>query len=290
MAAEGTRVWLDGAVLAPDAALVSALDHGITVGDGVFETCAVRGGVPFALTRHLARLARSARAVGLTSPPDADVRTACSDVLSAAPGRPALLEGRLRITWTAGPGPLGSDRTPGRGTLVVAAAPATASPATAGSGPVRVATVPWTRNERAATAGVKSTSYLDNVVALAWARERSADEAVFGNTRGELCEGTGSNVWVAVDAALATPPLSSGCLAGITRELLLEWAAEEGLPVVERVLPLSVLRSCDEVLITSSTRDVQPVAAMDGRALVPGPLGAAAQALFARRAASSIDP
>ena len=82
--------------------------------------------------------------------------------------------------------------------------------------------VPWPRNERSAVAGLKTTSYAENVVALAHATERGAGEAIFANLAGNLCEGTGSNVFVGVDGRLVTPPLSSGCLAGITRELVLE--------------------------------------------------------------------
>ena len=101
-----------------------------------------------------------------------------------------------------------------------------------------VVTVPWPRNERAALVGVKTISYGENVVALAYARERGAGEAIFANLAGNLCEGTGTNVFVAVGGRLVTPPLSSGCLAGVTRDLLLEL-----LDVVEEDLPLSALAS-----------------------------------------------
>ncbi len=133
-----------------------------------------------------------------------------------------------------------------------------------------VVSAPWVRNERAATAGLKTTSYAENVIALAHAKERGALEAVFGNTRGELCEATGSNVFVVVDGVLRTPPLDSGCLAGITRELLLEWCRDAGIEVVEEALPLDVLAHADEVFLTSSIKDVFPVSAVDGRVL-PAP-------------------
>lgn len=274
-------VWVDGMVTTEADARVSALDHGLTVGDGVFESCKITDGVAFALTRHLRRLERSAAGLGLQAPEESWVRQAVNEVLAAAP----VAHGRLRITWTAGPGPLGSDRLTGRGTLVVAAVPTPPWPAE-----VSAVTVPWTRNERSAVAGLKTTSYAENVVALGAAHERGASEAIFGNTRGELCEGTGSNVVVAVDGRLATPPLDSGCLAGITRELLLEWAADEGLPLAEEPLPLSVLDDAQEVLLLSSTRDVQPLAALDGRRLSPGTLSAAAVELFTRRSAGTLDP
>lgn len=272
------RTWVNGTIVESAEALVSAYDHGLTVGDGVFETARVVDGVPFALTRHLDRLAASAR--GLTLPdPDLDlVRHAVEDTLRENVTSAPL---RLRITYTGGISPLGSDRGQSAPTLIVAVAPLPAWPPSAA-----VATVPWPRNERAATAGLKTTSYADNVVALAYAHERGADEAIFANTVGDLCEGTGSNVFLVLDGELVTPPLSSGCLAGVTRALLLEWTGAQ-----ERQVPLSALAEADEVFISSSTRDVQPVHAVDGRALAaPGPVTASAAEAFASRAAADLDP
>ena len=163
--------------------------------------------------------------------------------------------GRLRITYTGGVAPLGSDRGDAVPTLVVAMAAASPWPAT-----TTIATVPWTRNEQSALAGVKSTSYAENVVALQRAHERGASEAVLANTRGELCEGTGTNVFVVIDGQVLTPPLSSGCLAGITRELVLEW-----FDATEQALPIDVLTTADEVFLTSSTRNVHPVVRADDR-------------------------
>lgn len=276
-----TTVWVDGALRAADRAMVPALDHGLTVGDGVFETCKVVDGVPFALTRHLRRLRASADGLGLQPPPEREVRQAVDAVLAA--GR--VPHGRLRITWTAGLGPLASDRGDGPGTLVVGASATAPWPAD-----VTAVTVPWTRNERSSTAGLKTTSYAENVVALRSARARGASEAVMANTRGELCEGTGTNVVVVTDGALVTPPLASGCLAGITRGLFLQWAAEEGLPVHERPVPFGVLDHAEEVLLLSSTRDVQPLTALDGRRLGHGDLARAAVELFTRRSAADRDP
>jgi len=262
---------------------VRAADHGVTVGDGVFETMKVTGGRPFALTRHLRRLTRSATGLGLPAPEEDTVREGVEAVLGS--GTPIDF-GRLRVVVTGGIGPLGSDRGEGRlGYLVLATAVPRPGPATA------VCVVPWTRNEGSAVAGLKTTSYAENVVALAYASARGAGEALMTNTRGELCEGTGSNVVLGLAGELVTPPLSSGCLAGITSELLLEWGAEDGLPVRERVLTLDDLHSADEVMITSSTRDVQPVARVDDRALAaPGPLATRASEMFRKRAADDLDP
>lgn len=264
-----------GLVRAEDA-LLPALDHGFTVADGVFETLKVVQGRAFALTRHLDRLHRSARTLGLGDLDLGAIREAVGQVLDVEP----LALGRLRITVTSGSGPLGSGRGSGPCTLVVTALPTTAWPET-----TAVVTVPWPRNERSALAGVKSTSYAENVHALEHAHSLGASEALLPNTRGQLCEGTGSNVFIAVDGVVLTPPLSSGCLPGITRELLLEW-----WPVLEADLRLDAVHKADEVFITSSTRDVHPVVRVDDRDLEVGPVTSAVRSMFAARAAADVDP
>jgi len=250
-----TVVWLDGELRDPARAAVHWSDHGVTVGDGVFETLKLVDGRPFALRRHLTRLGRSAHGLGMTPPTEEQVLEAVDAVCSTWGTRP----GRLRITVTAGPGPMGSERGHGGPTLLVAVTDA--APPTTGDGAI-VAVVPWTRNETGALAGLKTTSYGENVVALARARALGAGEALLANTAGQLCEGTGSNVFVVVDDTLATPPLSSGCLAGITRELLLDALDRAGVSAVERDLPLEILDHCPAAALTSTTRDVQPIASI----------------------------
>jgi len=265
------RAWIDGELLPdPTAAAVRVSDHGFTVGDGVFEAIKVVEGLPFALDRHLDRLARSAAGLGLPELDQDAVRRGVSAVL--AEGHLAL--GRLRITCTGGPAPLGSGRGDAPPTLVVVADElAPAEPTT------RVATVPWPRNERGALAGLKTTSYAENVVALAEAQRRGATEAVFANLAGNLCEGTGSNVFYVLDGELRTPTLASGCLAGVTRALLLKWYG--GVEVDE---PIEVLERASEVFLVSTTRDVQGVSAWDDRELpAPGPVTAEAAEAWARR-------
>jgi branched-chain amino acid aminotransferase len=273
-----TTVWLDGELCEGDTARVSVFDHGLLTGDGVFETLRVYGGVPFAVGRHLDRLGRSAAGMRLQVPEAGVLRRAMEEVVAVN----GLSDARLRITVTGGPSPLGSDRGDAGPTVVVAGGPLpTWPPAT------DVVVVPWPRNERGALVGLKTVSYGENVVALAHARDRGAGEAVFGNLAGQLCEGTGSNVFVGVGGRLVTPPLSSGCLPGVTRDLLLELVA-----VAEDDLPLSALGDADEAFVSSSTREVQPVRAVDGRPLpaVPGPLTAAAASAFAGLVARDLDP
>jgi branched-chain amino acid aminotransferase len=271
-------LWVDGVLVAEDRPVVRADDHGLVVGDGVFETCEVKDGVVFALTRHLRRLRDSARGLGLQID-EALVRAGVDAVLA---DRPAWA--RLRITVTGGPSPYGSERGAGPPTVMVATGAMHAWPPT-----TDVVVVPWVRNERAATAGLKTTSYADNVVALAWAKQRGAAEAIFANTLDELCEGTGSNVFVERDGRLVTPPLTSGCLGGITRELLLEWLPGE---VDERSLPVGALAEAREAFITSTTRSVLAIRAVDGTVLPesPGSLTRHAAEVFASRAAADPDP
>ena len=253
------RAWMNGQLLSdPTAPALPVTDHGLTVGDGVFEAVKVVEGRPFALTRHLDRLGRSAAGLGL--PVDLGVvRAGVEAVLDAPP--PPL--GRLRITVTGGPAPLGSGRGEGPVTVVVVADEMAPLPET-----TAVVTVPWPRNERGALAGLKTTSYAENVVALAVARERGASEAVFANLAGHLCEGTGSNVFYVVDGELRTPTLASGCLAGVTRALVLEWFG--GREVDE---PIETVLEASEVFLVSTTRDVQGVHRWDDRELpAPGPV------------------
>jgi branched-chain amino acid aminotransferase len=142
-----------------------------------------------------------------------------------------------------------------------------------------VITVPWPRNERGAMAGLKTTSYAENVVALAAAKEKDATEAIFANLQGHLCEGTGSNVFYVVDGELRTPTLASGCLAGVTRRLVLEWFG--GTEVDE---PIEVAAGADEIFLVSTTRDVQGVARWDDRELAaPGPVTRQALAVWRER-------
>jgi branched-chain amino acid aminotransferase len=272
------KIWVDGGLRDAADATVSVLDHGLTVGDGVFETLKAVDGTAFATARHLARLTRSARGLGLPEPDLDEVARACEEVLAANP----VPYGRLRITYTGGLSPLGSDRGEAGPTLVVAADAAAVRPDT-----TAVVTVPWARNEKGALSGLKTTSYGENVVALARAHQQGASEALFANTQGRLCEGTGSNVFVVLGGRLLTPPLDSGCLAGITRELVAEWSGAQ-----EADLPLDVLDEAEEIFLTSTLRDVQAVHRMDNRELsnAPGPVTAKAMRVFAERAAADLNP
>jgi branched-chain amino acid aminotransferase len=272
-------VWINGTLVPDDEARISIFDHGLVTGDGVFETIKVVSGVPFALSRHLARLARSATGLGLSTPDLDQIRAGAMAVIDAS-SKPELA--RMRITVTGGIAPLGSERGGSPLTAIVAMAEAKAPTPW-----VDVVTVPWPRNEHGALSGLKTTSYGENVRALAYANEHGGSEAIFANTAGNLCEGTGTNVFIVSEGRLITPPLSSGCLAGVTRALVIEWAGAS-----EQDVPLSALADADEAFLTGTTRDVQPIRCVDGQALpaVPGPVTRKAVEVFAMRAAETPDP
>lgn len=258
------QVWVNGALLAdPTQPIVSAFDHGLTVGDGVFEAIKILQGQAFALTPHLDRLDRSLAGLGL---PPVD-RGQLEDGVSAVLGAEFIPHGRIRITVTGGPSPLGSGRGGHTPTVIVAAS---AAPVSAEQ--TSVITVLWPRNECGATAGLKTTSYAENVIALAEAQRHGATEAIFATTGGMLCEGTGSNVFYVVDGDLRTPSLASGCLAGVTRALVLEWFG--GREVDE---PIEVAQNADEVFLVSTLRDVQAVTRWGDRRIPEGPVTRAAR-------------
>ena len=244
------RIWLNGRLYDdPHEAAIATTDHGLLVGDGVFETLKVTEHGAFAVRRHLHRMCRSAGALGLPAPDHTMIQEGIAAVLE---GRD-FPRGKLRITYTGGRGPLGSEAAYGPPSLVVALAPAeAAAPVTS------IVTAPWTRNERGALAGVKSTSYAENVRTLGYAAERGCSEAIFLNTAGHVCEGTGTNIFLVFGDTIVTPPLSSGPLAGVTRELIMERT-----PVEERDLTLNEAKMADEAFLTSSMRDIQGIERWD---------------------------
>jgi branched-chain amino acid aminotransferase len=271
------RIWVNGE-LGGELATVPALDHGLTTGDGVFETIKIVNGQPFAVRRHLERLVRSATGLGLAAPDVAHIERGIAEVTAADPG---IAFGRLRITFTGGVSPLSSDRGT-TGPTIVIATQAIEPPAPTSA----IVTVPWTRNERSAVAGLKTTSYAENVRALAYAKDRGGSEAIFANTVGALCEGTGSNIFCVYDGELVTPTLESGALAGVTRALVIEWFG-----ATERDVPLEKLFEADEIFLTSTTRDVQAIHRVDDRDLpAPGSITAQAAKIFADRSLENPNP
>ena len=268
-----SRVWIDGTFVDEGAAHVLALGAGVLTGLGVFESMHVTDRKAFAITRHLRRLRASADVVGVAlGVSDATLRAAIAEVAHDH-GGPA----RLRVTATAAPVPEDP------ASVIVHAVTIPAWPATC-----RLITSPWVRNERSPSSGAKTTSYVDNALALRDATRQGANEAVLCDTRGFLSEGTSSNLFLVRDGTLLTPSFANGCLAGVTRELIIELA-----DVTENdALTVDDLHTADEVFLTSSTRNVQPVAFVDDLTVphCPGPVTTQVAAAFAALRAHTIDP
>lgn len=237
-------------------------------GGGVFETLKVVDGVPFALSRHLGRLRTSALALGLPAVDEVAVRAAVADELARAP-RPLA---RLRVVWGAG-----ADG----GVLDVEVTELPAASAV-----LDVVTAPWPRTAGSPVVSHKTTAYAENLLALSYAVERGAGEALLVDTHGRLSEGTGTNVFVVIDGELRTPTLATGCLPGITRALVLEWTEAREVDVT-----VEEARAADELFVVSSTRDVQAVRRWDDVEFVaPGPVTEQVAAVFAERSAAEVDP
>ncbi len=282
---------IDGVILAPDDAKVSVYDRGFLYGDSVFETVRTYGGEPFALREHLERLARSAERVAIPLPVsletlDADVRAA----IRAAKNP----ESYARLMLSRGAGPLGLDPSLAvRPLRVILVEPLVLPAAESYRDGVAVVTV---RTARAADAahGAKVGNYLASLLALREAKAAGAHEALVLDARGNVLEGTTSNVFLVTrpggpgtDPELWTPPDEAGILPGITRAHLLEVARAEGLTV--RLVPIRPedLAQADEVFLSSSLREVLPVVRVDGAPVgsgAPGEVTRRLHAAFRRRA------
>jgi branched-chain amino acid aminotransferase len=277
-----TFVMIDGRILAPEEAKISVFDRGFLYGDAVFETVRTYGGRPFALEQHLTRLQASAARVFIDMPvPLETLRRDVMSVLDAA----GNAEAYIRIMVTRGRGTsLGLDPVLAKSpSYVVIVAPLEAPPeSTYEKG---IATITY-RTQRLAddtdASGAKLANYLVAVLAMREAREASAAEALIVDREGHVLEGSTSNLFLYDEKKLVTPPHSAGILLGITRRHVLEVAAEAGLTLEERVVNVDELFGAEEVMITSSIREVVPVVTVDGRPVGSGTPGPVARDLLRR--------
>jgi len=256
---EAEHIWIwTGQSLDPvDETGISPRNGGFLFGLGVFETLRIYRGIPFAWDRHLQRLRAGAECLDLSCPDGEALIRAVRAEISNAEVFPR--DGRLRITVTGGERPA----------CVIGLAPLPRGPRS-----LDVACRPFVRNERGLLTGVKSTSYAENLMALAWAKKEGCHEALWATTRGELCEGSTANVFLVRGGTIFTPPLGSGCLPGVTRELLLECAREGGRPVKEERIPMADLDACEGMFLSSSLKEIVPVRRLGERLLEeePAPL------------------
>jgi branched-chain amino acid aminotransferase len=277
-----TLVMIDGRILDPEDAKVSVFDRGFLYGDAVFETIRTYGGVPFALERHLERLSESAARVYIELP--IPIETLQREVLKLVDAA-GNAETFIRIMITRGCGEtLGLDPGLAKNPMyVVLAMPLEPPPPSYYEQGIKTITYRTQRfaDETDAT-GAKLVNYLISVLAMREARQVGAAEALICDREGQVLEGSTSNVFLLEGSRLSTPPGSAGILLGITRGYVIEVALEAGLTVEETPISLERLLRAEEVFITSSTREVVPVVAVDGKPIGSGAAGPVARDLLRR--------
>ena len=243
---------------------------GLLSGWGVFSTLHVADGVLFAFERHWARITRDAAAFHVPLPDDPErLRRRLLDLVDANHAYNATL--RLVIVRNGG----GVWAGPSTGPAIDVIALTTDSK-NWGEG-AKLAYLEQGRHAACPFAGTKILSWAMNLTWSESAHARGFDEVILLNERGEVAECTSANIFAAKGDQVWTPPLSSGCLPGITREVVLEETGSSGIRIVERPLTPAELESSDEVFITSTTRNLLPVLEIEGRTM--GRSGGARQAL-----------
>ncbi|KKL89699.1 hypothetical protein LCGC14_1912090 [marine sediment metagenome] len=265
------QVFLNDKLVPESDARVSVLDRGFLYGDSVFETLRAYGGVPFMLSTHLRRLARSADALGIHIPISIDeLRSAVMSTLEAN----SLKSAYLRVMVSRGVGPPGfdptADTTP---TLVVLARELSPYPDEMYTDGVKLIVSPVRRNHpQALDPSIKSGNFLNNILAKADASRAGAYDSVMLSLEGFVAECTSSNIFFARDGVLYTPSTRVGILDGITRETIIAQAHKMNIQVREGEYTLESLMEAEEVFITNTTMEVMPVRAVDDRTFRPGPL------------------
>jgi len=262
-------VYLNDKFVPQEEAVVSVFDHGFLYGDGVYETLRAYHGQVFKLAEHLARLERSASRIQLHLPAGPERLT---DLVRETLSRNLLQEAYLRITVSRGTGEVGLDpalcKTP---TLVIIAKPFQPYPESIYAEGVSVIVARTRRNlPEALPPQVKSLNFLNNILAKMEAKAAGAHEALMLNHRGDITEGTTSNVFVVQEGRLRTPSVECGILDGITRELVLQLASELGVPSEETRLTVEDLMRAEECFLTNTTQEVLPVTRVDGRLIGDG--------------------
>jgi branched-chain amino acid aminotransferase len=257
-------VWLNGALCPAAEAKVDALSQAVLQGAGVYDALLLHGGRPVAFDKHLRRLTIGAQRLQLPPPDGAALRAAIATLAAAH----RLTEARVRIT-------LGSGRSPNvfPGPDEVHVTLVTLSPVAAPKATAALTISAFRRNEHSPLAGIKYTACAENLLVQRAALAAGFDEAVFLNTAGDVCEGAFSNVFIVSGDRVHTPSLTSGCLPGVAREIVLELCARHSIPADETTVAPAALADADEIFLTSSIRGIQPVRRIDSRELLsPGSL------------------
>jgi branched-chain amino acid aminotransferase len=284
-------VFVNGRITSEGDAVISVFDHGFLYGEGVYETMRTYHHRPFVYDRHTRRLRQSARMIALDVPfSDDDLAAHIRDTMAAATLGDD--EAYIRVLLTRGIGDLTYDpiATPDPSVVIIVKPQVDPPPAAYRDG-VAVAMVDIIRNHPASVNPIiKSNNLMNSALAMQEALRRGAFEGVMRNYRGELSECTTANLFIVKNGVVLTPPLDSGLLPGITRELVFEIGRGEGLDVRDEVLRDDDLYGADEAFLTSTTRELVPITRVDERIIGsgrPGPLSSRLLEAYRRRAYAS---
>lgn len=275
------KIYIDGTFYADNEAKISVFDHGLLYGDGVFEGIRFYNGRVFRLKEHLDRLYDSARAICLTVPLTQDEMTRA--VLESI-RQNQLRDGYIRLVVTRGVGDLGlNPKLCKKATVIIIAANITLYPAELYQKGLEVVTCATRRvSASALSPAVKSLNYLNNVMAKIEAMQAGAGEGLMLNDQGHVAECTGDNIFVIKNGAISTPPISAGALRGITRQVVIDIAAEFGMPVAQENMTRYELYIADEIFLTGTAAEVIPVVKLDSREIGDGRPGSLTARFIAR--------
>ena len=268
------KIYIDGKFYSEKDAKISVFDHGLLYGDGVFEGIRVYKGRIFKLAEHLDRLCASARAIVLDVPMSREELTEAA-VKTCRLNK--LRDGYIRLVVTRGVGYLGlSPYKCKKPTVFIIAATIELYPEKVYRQGMKLVTVGTMRTPPAALSpNVKSLNYLNNIMAKVEAIGAGGDEGLMLNAQGYVAECTGDNLFILKRGVLITPPSSAGALCGITRQVVMELAAEAGIPAREENLTRYDIFTADECFLTGTAAEVVPVRELDRRVIGngrPGPL------------------
>jgi len=265
-----TQVFLNGEFSGLDEARVAATDAGLLLGAGLFETLRAYDRFVFRLDDNLDRLLASAKLLEI---PIALSRAAIGEALAETIDRNGLGDARCRITVTRGPLPAGTDDEGPQPTCLITAGAMTPYSHELYEKGMTVTVSDARIDSSDPTAGHKTTAYMANLLVLRDAHSRGAQEALRLSSGGHLCEGAMSNVFIVREGRLVTPPLESGCLPGVTRKVVLELAAEEGIDAAEEPIPAPEVLKVEEMFLTNSIMEVMPVCRIERHAVADESIG-----------------
>lgn len=264
-------VWLEGRLWRENEVPL-VLERAIFYGDGLFETLRVCGGQPLFLGEHIRRLMKGAAVLGFATALEPEVLAhAVQETIAANEAE----EGSVRLTVIRGRGPGLYPGTSAPPLVLVTFRPGVPYASELYERGFKAIFVSFPRNERSPLVYVKSLSFLENILGKKEAAEKGADEGLFRNTAGYLCEGTVSNIFLVREQTLVTPDVASGLLPGIVREVIIRLAREMGLSVEERPVRPEELFGADEAFLTNSLLEVMPLVAVEDRMIgdgKPGPV------------------